>query len=100
MFNLLSGALRGAGDTTYSMVVNVASAWLLFVPALLFVTPRWGLVGAWACFILHLVAMSTLLLVRVRGDRWLHEPVLADLPDPEPASEPESAPEARAVADG
>jgi hypothetical protein len=44
--------------------------------------------------------MSTLLLVRVRGDRWLHEPVLADLPDPEPASEPESAPEARAVADG
>jgi MATE family multidrug resistance protein len=93
-FNLLSGALRGAGDTTYSMAVNVASAWLLFVPALLFATPRWGLVGAWACFILHLVAMSTLLELRVRGSKWLHEPVLANLSEPQPA-----AAGARAVAD-
>ena len=75
-FNLLSGALRGAGDTTYSMVVNVCSAWLLFVPALLFATPRWGLVGAWACFILHVMVMAALLELRVRGDRWLHRPVL------------------------
>jgi len=60
--------------------VNVASAWLLFVPALLYATPRWGLVGAWACFILHLVAMSALLELRVRGSRWLHEPVLKRVP--------------------
>jgi len=89
-FNLLSGALRGAGDTTYSMMVNICSAWLLFVPALLVITPRYGLVGAWACFILHLVAMATLLEIRVRGDRWLHRPVMegvetgtdADLEEP------------------
>jgi MATE family multidrug resistance protein len=75
-FNLLSGALRGAGDTTYSMAVNITSAWLLFVPALLLVAPRYGLVGAWACFILHLVAMATCLEIRVRGNRWLHRPVM------------------------
>jgi MATE family multidrug resistance protein len=86
-FNLLSGALRGAGDTAYSMWVNVTSAWLLFVPALFFATPRWGLVGAWSCFVLHLVAMSTLLELRVRGSRWLHEPVLQRLPPPEVASD-------------
>jgi MATE family multidrug resistance protein len=74
-FNVLSGALRGAGDTTYSMVVNVASAWLLFVPALLIVTPRWGLVGAWSCFILHVFVMAFMLELRVRGDRWLRPPV-------------------------
>ena len=79
-FNLLSGALRGAGDTTYSMLVNVGSAWLLFVPALLWASPRWGLVGAWSCFILHLVAMSSLLELRVRGSRWLREPVLSRMP--------------------
>lgn len=74
-FNILSGALRGAGDTTYSMLVNVGSAWLLFVPALLIVTPRYGLVGAWSCFVLHLLAMAALLEVRIRGDRWLKRPL-------------------------
>jgi multidrug resistance protein, MATE family len=74
-FNILSGALRGAGDTTYSMAVNVASAWLVFVPALLLVTPRWGLVGAWSCFILHVFVMAFLLELRVRGSRWLRRPV-------------------------
>ena len=83
-FNLLSGALRGAGDTTYSMMVNVASAWLLFVPALLLVAPRWGLVGAWSCFILHVMVMAILLELRFRGDRWLREPVLQRLPTAAP----------------
>jgi hypothetical protein len=40
--------------------------------------------------------MSTLLEIRVRGSKWLHEPVLAGLDEPEP----EPAPQARAVADG
>jgi MATE family multidrug resistance protein len=78
-FNLLSGALRGAGDTTYSMAVNVASAWLLFVPALLFATPRWGLIGAWSCFIIHVFVMASMLELRVRGQRWLHPPVLGQV---------------------
>ena len=74
-FNILSGALRGAGDTTYSMLVAVGSAWLLFVPALLIVTPRFGLIGAWSCFVLHVFAMAALLEVRIRGDRWLKRPL-------------------------
>ena len=73
-FNILSGALRGAGDTTYSMLVNVLSAWLLFVPALLLVTPRYGLIGAWSCFILHVFVMALGVDIRVRGSRWLHRP--------------------------
>ena len=70
-FNILSGVLRGAGDTTYSMLVNIGSAWLVFVPMLLLVTPRYGLIGAWSCFILHVFVMALLLEIRVRGDRWL-----------------------------
>lgn len=84
-FNVLSGALRGAGDTTYSMLVNVGSAWLVFVPALFIVTPRFGLVGAWSCFILHLVVMAWLLQVRVRGSRWLRARRLGSMAPP-PAS--------------
>ena len=92
-FNILSGALRGAGDTTYSMLVNVGSAWLLFVPALLIVTPRYGLIGAWSCFVLHVFAMAALLELRIRGDRWLKRPLhrRAMSPEAEPlkAEEPQ-----------
>jgi len=73
-FNILSGALRGAGDTMYSMLVNIGSAWLVFVPALFIVTPRYGLVGSWSCLILHVFLMAFLLEIRIRGDRWLKRP--------------------------
>jgi multidrug resistance protein, MATE family len=71
-FNVLAGALRGAGDTTYSMVVNIGSAWLVFVPATLFATPRFGLVGAWWCLVIHVALMTALLELRYRGSRWVH----------------------------
>lgn len=70
-FNVLSGALRGAGDTTYPMLVNLGSAWLLFVPATLWAAPRFGLVGAWSCLILHVGVMALALRLRVRGRSWL-----------------------------
>jgi MATE family multidrug resistance protein len=71
-FNLLSGALRGAGDTRFSMMVNVGSAWLVFVPAVIWATPRWGLLGAWWCLVAHVSLMSFLMQLRYRGDAWLH----------------------------
>jgi MATE family multidrug resistance protein len=95
-FNILSGSLRGAGDTTYSMLVNVASAWLLFVPALLIATPRWGLVGAWSCFILHVFTMAALLELRIRGSRWLKPPLL----EREQARDDELAPRAEPTGRG
>lgn len=70
-FNILYGALRGAGDTRFPMLVNVLSAWLLFVPATIFAIEHWGVVGAWWCFFFHLLAMSAAYLWRFRGDAWL-----------------------------
>ena len=70
-FNIFSGALRGAGDTTYPMVVNIAVAWLVFVPLVFVATRNWGLVGAWSCFIVHMGLLASLLYVRVRGRTWI-----------------------------
>ena len=70
-FNIYSGALRGAGDTTYPMVVNIGVAWLVFVPLVFFATRNWGLVGAWSCFIVHVGLLAGLLAVRVRGRTWI-----------------------------
>ena len=70
-FNLLSGALRGAGDTTFSMVVNVSSVWFVFVPATIFLLARWELVGAWWALAIHVALMASLLEWRYRGSRWI-----------------------------
>jgi MATE family multidrug resistance protein len=75
-YMVLWGALRGAGDTVYSMVVNIGSAWLLFVPATLLAAPRWGLIGAWSCLILHLGVMALLMEVRFRGQAWVRAPAV------------------------
>ena len=83
IFHVLSGALRGAGDTRYPMLVNIGSAWLLFVPATLIVTPVYGLIGAWCCLVLHVVAMAALIYQRFRGDAWQKPPLDEDDEPPE-----------------
>ena len=75
-YMVLWGALRGAGDTTYSMVLNIGSSWLLFVPATLYAAPRWGLIGAWSCLVLHLSVMAIFLEIRFRGRAWLRAPAM------------------------
>jgi Na+-driven multidrug efflux pump len=70
-FNVIAGGLRGAGDTTYAMLANVGSAWLLFVPLTLYVAPRHGLVAAWACVIVYMASMALLIWLRFRGTAWL-----------------------------
>jgi len=96
-FNVLAGALRGAGDTTYAMVVNVGSAWLLFVPATVLATHHFGIVGAWSCLILHMAAMALLLHLRFASGAWVRPPADPgdeedeEPPTPGPAVRPEEA---------
>ncbi len=90
-FAVLAGALRGAGDTTYSMVVNIASAWLLFVPLTLWATPRYGLVAAWWCLVVHVATMAGLLEIRYRGDRWMRRLDRGTRKTPVRAAEPDLA---------
>lgn len=88
--NLTAGALRGAGDTRYPMLVNVGSAWLVFVPLLLFTAQRYGVVGAWWCFAVH-VGLTTLLLeFRYRGTAWMKRVI--DSEDAEEAMAPAAGP--------
>ena len=52
------------------MLANVGSAWLLFVPATLIAAPRYGVIGAWSCLILHLGTVALALYVRYTGSGW------------------------------
>ena len=67
------GALIGAGDTRWVMVVGVASAWLVNIPLawLLAVELQWGAVGAWLGLTAEIFVIAVIHLVRLRGDAWL-----------------------------
>ena len=91
-FMVVAGGLRGAGDTTYAMFANVASAWLVFVPLTLYVAPRYGLVAAWACVIVYLATMSLLIWIRFRGTVWMKDAVVrAGSADSESEVDPSTA---------
>jgi Na+-driven multidrug efflux pump len=66
------GALRGAGDTRYAMLVTGCSAWGIRVPlAVLFTAVfGWGLPGAWTAMSLDLTVRGTLAFLRFRRGRW------------------------------
>jgi MATE family multidrug resistance protein len=73
-FSVVLGALRGAGDVTYPMVVNLVCPWLLFVPATLVIAPRFGVAAAWGVLVINYIVMAALITRRARGREWLLRP--------------------------
>lgn len=66
------GALRGAGDTRYPMVVTGSAIWFIRIPlAFLFaIVWGWGLPGAWGALALDMCIRALLNFLRFRGGRW------------------------------
>jgi MATE family multidrug resistance protein len=66
------GALRGAGDTRFPMIVTGGSIWLVRLPLayLLAIVLDWGLTGAWAALALDLCMRGLINFLRFRGGRW------------------------------
>jgi len=66
--------LRGAADTRFPTVIAAFGYWIVGFPAayiLGFLTPL-GPTGVWLGLTLALAIVAALLLVRVRGNPWLH----------------------------
>lgn len=70
---IISGALRGAGDTTFVMLNTVLRLWLLFIPlSYLFITVfNYGVVGLWYAEILSFIITGPVLFFRFRGQKWV-----------------------------
>lgn len=70
-----TGALQGAGDTRFPMIVFGTSSWLLFVPLTYLAALQWGggIVGGWAVAAFHLALVSGILTVRFRSGVWKHQ---------------------------
>lgn len=69
---VISGALRGAGDTKTVMWNTVLRLWLVFVPFSYFfiIVFDYGIVGVWYAEILSFVIFASLLFLRFRSKKW------------------------------
>jgi putative MATE family efflux protein len=69
---IFGGALRGAGDTRWPMVVTGSGIWLVRLPlAYLFgVVLGWGLLGIWGALVIDLALRGLLNFMRFRGGKW------------------------------
>ncbi len=65
-----AGALRGAGDTRWPLLIKLIAPWCIRLPLALVLIPIWGLNGAWLAMSIDLAAQGVLAYWRFRGDRW------------------------------
>ena len=69
---VLSGALRGAGDTRFTLIGTAGGVWLIRLPlAYLFVGPMGlGLIGAWYALLIELGLRALAFALRFRSGAW------------------------------
>lgn len=69
---MLGGALRGAGDTRFVMLLSSGLGWLFWIPGLilLYRSPRGGIVSLWLFTTLYIALLALGYLIRYRGGKW------------------------------
>lgn len=84
----VSGVMRGAGDTTPSMVISLLTLWLVRLPLAYFLAYRlgWGVNGAWASITVSAALGFLCNYGYYLTGRW-KEKVIVSRP-PEPAAQP------------
>ncbi|NLD74924.1 MAG: MATE family efflux transporter [Chloroflexi bacterium] len=65
-----SGALRGAGDTRWTLLITALSVWALRIPLTSALIVPLGLVGAWLGMAIDNVMRAVLFWLRYRTGRW------------------------------
>lgn len=67
---VLSGGLRGAGDTRATLVITAAGLWLIRLPLALLLTGPLGLIGAWIAMGVDLNLRGLGMWLRFRSGNW------------------------------
>lgn len=71
---VVSGALRGAGDTRFPFWLESTLSWTLFLPGgwLFGIALGGGVMGAWLGALIFVVALATGMALRFRSGAWQH----------------------------
>jgi MATE family multidrug resistance protein len=85
---VISGALRGAGDTRYMAIVMFIAAYAFFLPcaAVFAFTLDGGAIGAWIAASIYIIALSGILLHRFASERWRGIEIFEADAEPRPPS--------------
>jgi Na+-driven multidrug efflux pump len=67
-----SGAIRGAGDTRWPMVVSILLSWFVFVPSIFLLggVAGLGVYGAWCGATFYILLLAALMYGRFRRGKW------------------------------
>ena len=65
-----AGALRGAGDTRFPMVIQIVSIWLVMIPLVFYLGRMWGVYGAWIACAVAIAVMGICYYLRFRTGKW------------------------------
>lgn len=94
---VMSGALRGAGDTRWMLVVTFLSAYVVFIPCATVLAFRYtgGALGAWVGAAVYIFVLSCFMWWRFRSERWRHINIFSESDSPAAAAPraPQAAPE-------
>jgi MATE family multidrug resistance protein len=69
---ILSGALRGAGDTHFVMWYETSVAWLFFAlgEAVIVLILHLNVLAAWGWALVYICLLATGMILRFRSTRW------------------------------
>lgn len=72
MYLVYSGALKGAGDTTFAMWAQIVLAWVFFVPPEYVIVEylELGLIAAWSWALVYIIMLGSIFRLRFRSGRW------------------------------
>ena len=65
-----SGALKGAGDTLFTMIVGISYGWLLFLPLAYWLGQIYGVSGAWTGATIYIILLGMTYFLRFLSNRW------------------------------
>ncbi|MGP8281816.1 MAG: MATE family efflux transporter [Desulfomonilaceae bacterium] len=72
VFIIFNGALKGAGDTKFTMWAQITIAWIFFVPPVYIMTKYlgMGLFAAWIWMLVYVIVIGTVFWLRFRSGHW------------------------------
>ena len=68
---VISGAVRGAGDTLYPSIFNFVSIWFVRIPLSLILVNLYGFYGVWLAMSIELCVRGILFLIHLKRRKWL-----------------------------
>ncbi len=72
VFIIFNGALKGAGDTKFTMWAQIIASWIFFVPPVYIMTTYFGLgiLAAWSWLLIYVISLGTIFWFRFKSGHW------------------------------